>query len=98
MGYTYNVDYLSGPDLTYVPCICLEIFHFIDIFQFCWVYAFELESDDFLMSSVSVVMTLHFCFLIIWILSLCPLVSLAEFIFRIDFLKEPAPSVVDFFV
>jgi hypothetical protein len=34
--------------------------------------------------------------LLIWILSLCPLVSLAKgLIYLVDFLKEPAPGFVD---
>jgi hypothetical protein len=37
-----------------------------------------------------------FLVLLIWILSLCPLVSLAKgLIYLVDFLKEPAPGFVD---
>jgi len=29
------LDGLSDPDLTLVPGICLETFHFLQVFQFC---------------------------------------------------------------
>lgn len=51
----------------------------------------------FLISSDSAVMS-PFSFLIslIWIFSLCPLVSLAKgLLYLVDFLKEPAPGFVD---
>jgi hypothetical protein len=51
----------------------------------------------FWISSCSVVMSpFSFLILLIRILSLCPLVSLAKgFIYLVDFLKEPAPGLVD---
>jgi hypothetical protein len=52
----------------------------------------------FLISMVSVVMsTFSFLILLIWILSLCPLVSLAKglSILLIFFFKEPSPGFVD---
>jgi hypothetical protein len=51
----------------------------------------------FLYSMVSFVTSpFSFLILLIWRLSLCPLVSLAmSFIYLVDFLKEPAPRFVD---
>ena len=51
----------------------------------------------FLISSASVVIApFSFLILLIWILSLCPLVRLAKgLIYLVGFLKEPAPGFVD---
>jgi hypothetical protein len=50
-----------------------------------------------MISSGSVVMSpFSVLILFIYILSLCPLISLAKgFIYLVDFLKEPAPGFVD---
>jgi hypothetical protein len=59
--------------------ICLENVHFIQVFQFFWIQAFVLGSDDFWVSSVSVVIPpFSFLLLLIWILSLCPLLILVR--------------------
>ena len=57
-----------------------KIIHFIQIFQFCWKYSFVWDLIiSFWISSVYVVISsCSFLILFIWILYLCPLVSLAK--------------------
>ena len=94
------LDGLSAPDLSLIPGICLENCPFNPDFPVLMsIWLLEQDLMIFLNFQVSVdISPFSFLILLIWILSLCPLVSLAKdlSILLIFSNNQLLPGLVDF--